>query len=196
MRLRLLIFSGLLTAALISCSENAGTENAEEKANEPATHVSDPAGVPREDRIKRIEELEVQVVSEGDQPTESTARKLMGEYIDFTNFQHNDELVPEYLFRAGTWANYIGRKKKAVELFTNLYTNYKSFDKRPEAMNMVAFIYDFELNEKQKAKEAYAVLIKAYPDHSFANDARMRLETIDLTDEELIKQFEQQNKPS
>lgn len=196
MRLRFLILSGILGVSMISCSENADTENTEEKQNEPATHVSDPAGVPREDRIKRIEELEAQVISEGDQPTEATARKLMGEYIDFTNFQHDDELVPEYLFRAGTWANYIGRKKKAVELFTNLYTNYESFDKRPEAMNMVAFIYDFELNEKEKAKEAYANLIKAYPDHSLSNDARMRLETIDLSDEELIKRFEQQNKPS
>jgi tetratricopeptide (TPR) repeat protein len=186
----------MLSVFLFSCAQNSADSEAEQPSGAKETRVADPSGVSKEERLQRIKELEAEALSQGDEPNQQVARKLMGEYIDFVNFQHDDPLVPEYMFRAGTWANYLGRKKKAVELFESLHQNYPSYEKRVEALNMVAFIYDFELQEKEKAKEAYALLIKTYPDHPLANDARARLETIDMTDEEMIKYFEKKNKAS
>lgn len=185
---------------MVACGE-PGDENAApgtetKQGPAPQERIADPSGRTAEDRLQEIDSLEVQVRSEGDQPTEITARKLMGAYLDFATYQNQDERVPEFLFRAGEWARYIGRKKKAVEVFQQVYDTYPAYAKRVEALNWVAFICDFETGQKEEARAAYQKLATDHADHPLGKDAKARLETIDLSDEELIKKFREQNKPS
>jgi tetratricopeptide (TPR) repeat protein len=190
----------VIVILLGACGDTAPkSETADSQAGNspsPKEMVANPSGRSLEDRLAEIDSLEVQVGSEGDQPTEITARKLMGAYLDFAIYQSKDDRVPEFLFRAGEWARYIGRKKKAVEVFQQVYDNYPDYDRRIEALNWVAFICDFETGQKEEARAAYQKLANQHADHPLGKDAQARLQTIDLSDEELIKKFREQNKPS
>jgi len=182
----------IATLLMFSCSEgNQGQEN-EQTDDSPVT-ITNPKDVSKADRISEIESLEQELKAGGDQPEQGLARKLMGAYMDFGNFQHHEAEAPEYLYRAADLARYIGRPKKAIELYTNVFNSYTTYPKRVEALNWIAFIYDYDLEDKQKAKENYALLISSFPEHPLADDARARLETIDLSDDELIELFRKKN---
>lgn len=191
MRLLLVLFIGVL---LSSCGGNEKTnqEALESEGNGVVKSIA-PKDVPKEERLENIRELEEQLKASGEQPDPKLARKLMGEYMDFSNFQHYEPETPDFLFRAGELARYIGRPKKAVELYSNLFNGFPEYPKRVETLNLIAFVYDFDLNEKEKARETYAQIIENFPEHKLAEDARARLETIDLSDEELIELFQEKN---
>jgi hypothetical protein len=50
------------------------------------------------------------------------------------------------------------------------------------------------MNQKGKAKEYYEKVIDNYPDHVFAKEARVAIQHLGKTDEELIEEFEAKNK--
>lgn len=61
-----------------------------------------------------------------------------------------------------------------------------------EEMNLRAFLYD-KMNSKEEAKKAINEIIEKFPNHSSIENHKARLKTIDLSDEELMQLFEQQN---
>lgn len=191
--MRKLIYLVLFGALLTACSNNADNNSNESSEQDDNIEVVNPKDVPKEDRIARIRELEEELRSGGDQPDKKLARKLMGAYIDFGNFQREEPETPEFLFRGGDLARYIGRPKTAIELYTSVFNSFPEYERRVEALNWIAFIYDYDLKDKEKAEHTYAQIIELFPDHKLADDARARLETIDLSDEELIELFKQKN---
>ena len=75
-------------------------------------------------------------------------------------------------------------------LFTS---NYPEFDKNPVALFMLAtFVYDEQLHDLDKAREAYQQIIDNYPENPFANDAAIAITQLGMTPEELIRMFESQ----
>lgn len=187
---------GLFLILSAGCGEGTNESTSGDSKNTEQgqeIRVSDPGAVPKQDRLDAIARLEEELKAGGDQPDRKVARKLMGEYLDFYNFQHDEPETPDFLYRAGELANYIERPKKAVEIYRNLFEGFPDYPKRVETLNLIAFVYDYELNDKDKARKSYELLIELYPRHKLAEDAKARLETIDLSDEELIKLFESRN---
>ena len=98
----------------------------------------------------------------------------------------------EYLFKAVEVS--INTKQDAqqnIELVNRLVTNYPEFDKNPVALFMLAtFVYDEQLHDLDKAREAYQQIIDNYPENPFANDAAIAITQLGMTPEELIRMFE------
>ncbi len=182
----------IFSVFLLACN-SGNPETSEDVQEDVIIEIVNPKDVLKEDRVSEIKDLEEKLKAGGDQPDKNLARRLMGAYIDFGNFQHHEPEAAEYTYRGADLARYIGRPKKAIELYTNVFNGYPSYERRVEALNWIAFIYDYDLNEKQKAKENYALLIENFSEHALANDARARLETIDLSDDELIELFRKKN---
>ena len=98
----------------------------------------------------------------------------------------------EYLFKAVEVS--INTKQDAqqnIDLVNRLVTNYPEFDKNPVALFMLAtFVYDEQLHDLDKAREAYQQIIDNYPENPFANDAAIAITQLGMTPEELIRMFE------
>jgi TolA-binding protein len=58
-------------------------------------------------------------------------------------------------------------------------------------MFLKAFVYEDQLHDLNKAKKYYEEFLEKYPDSDFADDARISLQNLGKSPEELIKEFEE-----
>lgn len=100
----------------------------------------------------------------------------------------------EYLFKAVEISiNTKQDAQQSIDLVNRLVTKYPTFDKNPVALFMLAtFVYDEQLHDLDKAREAYQQVIDQYPDSPFARDAEIAITQLGMTPEELIRMFEAQ----
>ena len=140
-----------------------------------------------------IEELEKAVENLDTPNHKDVAYQLIQYYEDYADMFVRDTLAPEMLFRAGNQAVNIEEYDLAIKEYAAVERIYRTYLKRPEAIFLEAFVFETYKNEFGKAEEKYKKLIKQYPDHQLANQAKESLKYIGVSDEERIKQFEKQN---
>ncbi|OAV45488.1 tol-pal system YbgF family protein [Lewinella sp. 4G2] len=80
----------------------------------------------------------------------------------------------------------------AAAVFERIHKDYPSFSKSGEALFMLAFTYDENLKEFDKARAAYEQFIAQYPENTFADDAAMLIKNLGKSDEEILRALEQQ----
>lgn len=119
------------------------------------------------------------------------AHDMLSLYHEFSEKFPNEKITPDYLFKAGQIAMSIGNYQKSIDYFDRIRKNYPDFDKSPESLFIIGFIYDSYLFKKGMAKEIYEEVIEKYPDHKFAEDAKASINLLTMTDEELIEMFKQ-----
>ncbi len=125
--------------------------------------------------------------------TRITARNLARNYLEFASDHPGDERTPSFLYQAAGLNRGNGRYRKALNLYEKIRQEHPGFEKQAECLFLQAFIHDQDLNNKDSAKVLYQQVIEEYPDHKFAQDAKARIETLHLSDEELIERFEKMN---
>ncbi len=120
---------------------------------------------------------------------EKTA-ELIDFYTSYFSLFPNDSMTADMLFRAGNQCVNLSRYDDAIGYYNRLDVSYRNYQKRPESLYLQGFIYDTYKNEYGNAKEKYERLIKLYPEHALAVQAKLSIENLGLTDEELIRKFE------
>ncbi|MDD2198097.1 MAG: tetratricopeptide repeat protein [Bacteroidales bacterium] len=123
----------------------------------------------------------------------STAIELIGKYVYYANTFKQDSITPEFLLRASEIAANIGQPHNAINYLNRIENDYPDFIRYGFSLYYTAHIYDYFLKNTEKAAEYYNKFINDYPQHQLANDAKMMLEIIYLSDEDLIKKFESLN---
>lgn len=153
----------------------------EKKASQPA----------EEQTRATIEQLEEKLF-EGSKTkfNDAIAKQLIALYIGYADANPSDTLSPEYLFRAGELSVGVEEYDKGIGLFDKIYKGYPDYNKRVEALFMVAFTYDEHLKRKGQAADIYDKLIQKHPDHHFAEVSKQVLETLSMSEEELLKKFQ------
>lgn len=106
----------------------------------------------------------------------------------------NDTLTPHVLFRAASTGRQLNRAEESIRQYETIISNFPDWYRVADAAYMKAFTLDDKLGRKGEAEQAYKAVISNYPDHQFARDAQAMLDNLHLTDEELIKKFEEMNK--
>jgi tetratricopeptide (TPR) repeat protein len=115
------------------------------------------------------------------------ARELADEYIKFSNDYTSDTNSPRMLYKAGIMnLKYIADQKKAIDLFIRLKERYPKFSETPMALYTAAYIYNDVLKDTEKAKECYELLIKDYPDHYLTKEAKVLVQFVGKSDEQLL----------
>ncbi len=87
-----------------------------------------------------------------------------------------------------------GKYEEAISEYNKLIEKYSDSSYGPQAQFMIGFIYANELEDQEKATEAYEKFLKIYPDHEMAKDANWELEHLgqDINDiEELTQETEE-----
>jgi len=104
----------------------------------------------------------------------------------------NPDQYVDLLLKAAGLAKAIEKPEKAIELYAQVLANAPQHPKAATAQFMKGFIYANDLNQLDKAKAAYEVFLQKYPNDELAESAKMELENLGKSPEELIKKFEQQ----
>ena len=150
-------------------------------------------GESKEDLIERINECEANALNGDTKIDKVKGHELMRSYLDYANAYRDDSIAGVYLFKAGDVARNLGRYKQSISILTNLHDGFPKYTKKAETAFLIAFIQDNDLHDREMAKKAYENVIKLYPEHTLASDAQARIQTLYMTDEEMIEMFRKKN---
>jgi outer membrane protein assembly factor BamD (BamD/ComL family) len=149
----------------------------------------------RDKSMQEIQSLESDLYS----PTAVTfdkerADKLLQRYDKFIKDFPADTLVPVYLFKSANLEMNGTNAEGAVSRFDQLIREYPSNPKAATSMFFKGYIYENMLKDLDKAKEAYLLFIEKYPDHELVKDARMSIQNLGKTPEQMVREFEMMQK--
>lgn len=127
------------------------------------------------------------------QLNDSVAIDVLHNYLSYTDKFKEDTLAGDMLFKAADLSNGLQNPKQAIELYSTFIQRYPKHQKVAAALFMQAFLYETALDEKEKAKSKYKEFIQNYPEHPLTPSAQSSYDQLEagLTDEELIRSFEQ-----
>lgn len=108
-------------------------------------------------------------------------------------FRYDRTNTPQFMLKRAAFKREAGAPLEAVKIYVEVQKLFPDFEKNAESAFLVAFIYDNDLNNKELAKEEYQNVVEKYKGSYWAYQAKERLQNIDLSDEELIEKFRQNN---
>ncbi|MCX7607042.1 MAG: hypothetical protein N2170_07255 [Bacteroidia bacterium] len=153
-----------------------------------------------EPRLPELDEIEGYqrdlrklVNSEGAQSSAfmTTALKLARAEEAFARKYPNHPDVPKLLIEAAEiHATYFGDPSRAVEILRGIDLRFRQrSDLAPKALFYEAFLYENALADTAKARERYEAFLRYYPGHELAKDARLSLQNLGKTPDQLLKEL-------
>lgn len=104
-----------------------------------------------------------------------------------------DTIVPDHLYTAAEVARSIRTFPKAMSLYDWLIDTYPSHTKTANALFIKGFILEQDYKRSDEAKLIYEQFLTKYPDHEMAQSAEFLLDNIGKSDQEILKQLEDQS---
>jgi len=86
----------------------------------------------------------------------------------------------------------IASQKKAVEYYQKVFVKYPKFEFAPSALFMSGFIQANNLSNFNEATVTYKKFLEVYPTHELADDAKVELDNMGLSPEEIIAKHQTQ----
>ncbi len=123
-------------------------------------------------------------------PDTTKAKKLSELYIIYADKHPNDSVAPEFLYKAADISMNYGKPKLTIGIFKKLLTSYPDYKNTPTVTFLMGYVYENQLKDYINARKYYTEFIEKYPDSDFADDAKISLENLGKSPEELIKEFE------
>mgnify|MGYP001795040954 CR=1 FL=1 len=97
---------------------------------------------------------------------------------------------PELLYKSGEIARSIGAYQDALNIYSNIESYFPQYEKAPKALFMQAFTYAEDLNDEEQARMLYERFLEKYPEDDFVKDAKILLENLGKSDEEIFQQLQ------
>jgi TolA-binding protein len=145
----------------------------------------------------KIKEIEKKMGADDfklDDNGKQTATELINAYLDYAEKHKDNPDAPDYLYKAADLSLNINQSRQSLDLYNRIIYQYPDYKKAPECLFLMGYIYENYLQELGKAKEIYEQFIAKYPTHEFADDAKVSIENLGKSPEELIRSFEEKNK--
>jgi outer membrane protein assembly factor BamD (BamD/ComL family) len=146
-------------------------------------------------KLSDITKLESELFSSRlEAPDMIKLNQLADMYIVYANQHPDDSTAPEFLFKAADINMNMSNPQVTIGLFTDIISKYPNFENISTIMFLKGFVYEDQLNDFVNAKKCYLEFLELYPESDFADDAAVSLKNLGKSPEELIKEFEQNNK--
>jgi tetratricopeptide (TPR) repeat protein len=158
----------LLCLALTILSACAGKEvrNEEQVADQAAMY----------DEIKVMEK---DLFNETMTIDEKKAMQMIGKYNDYAELFPDDTNSARFLYLAADIAGGINKPKIKIQNYSKILERYPEFKGREHVTYLLAFTYDYDMNNREEAKKYYNQVLETAKDSNFVRDAKVRLSTID-----------------
>jgi tetratricopeptide (TPR) repeat protein len=118
------------------------------------------------------------------------AEKLLKLYDTFITEFPEDTLAPVFLYKSANLQMNATNPKDAVSRYNRLIKEYPENEKSATSLFFMGFIYENHLKDLDKAKESYLLFIEKFPNHELVKDARMSVQNLGKTPEQIIQEFE------
>ncbi len=125
-----------------------------------------------EKKFQQALEILKEVASGNDNKYSPIALKTLG-----VIYQQNN--IPE--------VEYIESQKIAQKYFYQVYEKFPASDEAPKSLFMSAYILANELNQFEEATKQYNLFLEKYPKNELAASAKIELENIGLSPDEILK---------
>lgn len=153
-------------------------------SNFPEAGVKVESDTPLEDQIKEIGK---RIFSDEAGFNKAVGQEFITAVENFALLNPKSDKAPTFLIDAATIARNLGSGGKTLELFRTVYEQFPNHPKAGDALFYEAFTYDADLKDFKKAEGAYKNFMEKYPDHSFVDQAKVMLQNLGKSDEELLK---------
>lgn len=140
---------------------------------------------PKEKSLDAIRNLEASDSTFSPENIES----LKKQYIDYADKYPDDDLAPEFLFKAGQRCNVMAQHEEALAIFQKIRDTYPKHHMAEEALFLQGYIYENSLHNEAKAKEIYTAFIQQYPKSELAEDAQLAIQNLGKSPEEILESF-------
>jgi len=141
----------------------------------------------KEEMIASIDSLETELENKNLLPGDMAMGELIKKYEAFTERYPADlEHTPEYMYKTAALCRAVNLPVKAIKIYDKIIDDFPNWEKAPEVAFLQAFTYDEDLKQPQLAKEQYQEVIDKFPGDQWAVQAEQRLQTVEMTDEELV----------
>ena len=141
--------------------------------------------------LGEIGQLEKQLLKTGDASKEKeTALAFVEKCNGYAKAFPDDPKSPDLLFKAADVARGAKEYGKAVQLWGQLWRKYGNHPKAPMALFLQGFTFDGELQDAKMASKYYRDFLQTYPNDSLATQVQQLLQVVEISPEDLIKQFE------
>lgn len=127
---------------------------------------------------------------------DSIARIFLQKADVYIKTYKEDPKTPELLFKTAEVLNGLKSYNLAIRKFQEVFLVYPKSNKAAESVFIIAFIYDSNLQNYEEAGNYYRKFIRSYPNHPFVKDAKISLENLGKTPEEMVREFEKKNQVS
>ena len=147
----------------------------------------------KQKKVEEIKSAEKQVVGDSLHLEKyiTDAQAVLKLYADFISKYPDESITPDYLFKSGNVNMNIKKYNEAIADFDKLVKRYPKNDKTSMALFLEAFIYENNLMNYTKANELYRLFLKEYPSHEMAKSAKISLENIGKSPEEMLRSIEE-----
>lgn len=150
---------------------------------------------PEQKQLKKIKTLEDELfINVTGMIDRVKASELVDAYEEYSNANPDEELAGEYLFRAGDICMNTEYPEKAIEIYTRVFRDFTAYEKRPESLFLIAYIYETQLLNFEQAELSYRQFLELYPNHELADDAEILLQHLGKSADDLVKEFEEKLK--
>ncbi|MBK9272249.1 MAG: tetratricopeptide repeat protein [Saprospiraceae bacterium] len=120
---------------------------------------------------------------------ESKARTYVDACEAYAMTMPNDAETPEYLFKAAETSNTLRTYEKSFSLYDWIIDQYPKHDRAPVSLFMKGFLFDGTLKDSANAAKYYNEFIQKYPDNQFAKDAKLLMQNLGKSDEEVLQEL-------
>jgi len=122
-----------------------------------------------------------------------TGNRLIDLYTTFSNNHPDDSLAPMYLHRAAQVAANIHRPDLALQYLDTVTIKYPDYKDVAVCAFYKGFVLENVAGDLEHARMAYQEFIDKYPNDPLADDARISMENLGLSPEELLEKILSQN---
>jgi len=122
------------------------------------------------------------------------AIKLADFYMQYAITNKADTNSPTNVFKAADIYSNFRKPNKAITAYKTILEKYPNSKNASAALFLTAFIYEDQLHDLANAEKYYKLYLEKYPESDFADDAEISLKNLGKTPEQLIEEFEKNNK--
>lgn len=137
-----------------------------------------------------LKKAEATLFNENQTMNEDAAPGVAETYEKFVKQSPDDPTAPTWLFHAMEINIQLKNSDKSIALGNQLLEQYPDSKWAPRTLFFLGnYVYDEQLHELDKAREAYERLINDYPDSDLVEDAQKSIEYLGLTPEEILSKI-------
>ncbi|MBR1644174.1 MAG: tetratricopeptide repeat protein [Bacteroidales bacterium] len=150
--------------------------------------VATACGPSRDKELDTINRYEDSLVQQGLILNDALGKEMLRLYVQFANDFPTDSMSPLYLYRASDIASSLSMYDESLQYLNRIIDEYPEFEEASTCLFLKANVFE-NCMMLDSATQAYNDFLASFPDHPLAESARIALQYVGLSDEEMFRRI-------